>query len=69
MILVLGSYGHVGFNETGAFFHSRTHFVDLDKTKIENNTRFFQQKEDVPKKVGTMGVNTIFNNKEILLLV
>ncbi|WHY87590.1 glucosamine-6-phosphate deaminase [Neobacillus novalis] len=68
-ILGIGGNGHIGFNEPGTSFHSKTHIVDLAPSTIEANARFFNQLEEVPTKAITMGISTIMKSKEILLLV
>ncbi|MBY0096135.1 glucosamine-6-phosphate deaminase [Mesobacillus maritimus] len=68
-LLGIGSNGHIGFNEPGTSFESRTHVVDLASTTIKANARFFPSIEEVPKQAITMGIGTIMKSKEILLLV
>lgn len=68
-VLGIGKNGHIGFNEPGTPFTSRTHVVDLDESTREANSRFFDSMEDVPKQAITMGIETIMESKEILLLV
>lgn len=68
-ILGLGLNGHIGFNEPGTDFDSRTHVVTLDETTRESNARFFDKMEDVPTHAVTMGIDSIMDAKEILLLV
>lgn len=68
-LLGLGLNGHIGFNEPGSAFESKTHVTQLDKSTIEANARFFKRVEDVPTKVITMGIGTIMKAKQILLLV
>ncbi|MFD1038893.1 glucosamine-6-phosphate deaminase [Virgibacillus byunsanensis] len=68
-ILGLGLNGHIGFNEPGTSFESRTHVIDLDETTRKANARFFDAPEDVPNKAITMGLETIMDSKEIILLV
>lgn len=68
-ILGLGLNGHIGFNEPGSAFDSRTHVTQLDQSTINANARFFEKTEDVPTKVITMGIGTIMEAKQILLLV
>ena len=67
-ILGIGSDGHIGFNEPGTLFNSRTHLAKLAQSTIKDNSRFFEKEEDVPKFAITMGVQTIFEAKKILLL-
>jgi glucosamine-6-phosphate deaminase len=68
-ILGIGSNGHIGFNEPGTSFQSKTHVVDLAPSTREANARYFDNLEEVPTQAITMGINTIVNSKEILLLV
>lgn len=68
-ILGIGSNGHIGFNEPGTSFASKTHIVELASSTIQANARFFNEIEEVPTKAITMGISTIMKSKEILLLV
>lgn len=68
-ILGLGLNGHIGFNEPGTQFSSRTHIVQLDESTRNANARFFPTIEDVPKQAITMGIDTIMQSKMIVLLV
>ncbi|GAB4072961.1 glucosamine-6-phosphate deaminase [Barrientosiimonas marina] len=67
-ILGLGLNGHIGFNEPGTPFDSRTHVVELDDTTREANARFFPSKDDVPHQALTMGIGTIMESSQIVLL-
>lgn len=68
-LLGIGRNGHIGFSEPGTPFDSRTHLVELSKTTIKDNARFFQgDLANVPKRAVTMGIATILDAKEILLL-
>ncbi|GGK02960.1 glucosamine-6-phosphate deaminase 1 [Lentibacillus kapialis] len=68
-VLGLGLNGHIGFNEPGTPFDSRTHVVDLDESTRQANARFFHSMEDVPKKALTMGIGSIMESRKIVLLV
>ncbi|SEO17596.1 glucosamine-6-phosphate deaminase [Amphibacillus marinus] len=68
-ILGIGLNGHIGFNEPGTPFSSRTHVVELDDLTREANARFFASKDDVPTHAITMGIATIMESKEIILLI
>ena len=68
-LLGLGHNGHIGFNEPGEAFEKETHCVDLTKSTIEANKRFFEREEDVPKQAYTMGIKTIMQAKKILVVV
>jgi glucosamine-6-phosphate deaminase len=67
-ILGIGGDGHIGFNEPGSSFASRTRVKALYKQTIEDNARFFTKEEDVPRFAITMGVGTILEAKKILLI-
>jgi len=67
-LLGIGSNGHIGFNEPGSACDSRTHIVDLDNQTIKDNSRFFDNIDDVPKKAITMGIGTILEAKKIVLI-
>ena len=67
-VLGIGSDGHVGFNEPGSSFGSLTRLVTLDEQTIGDNARFFEKQEDVPRFAVTMGVRTILETKEVILL-
>ncbi|WP_099159867.1 glucosamine-6-phosphate deaminase [Virgibacillus ndiopensis] len=68
-LLGLGLNGHIGFNEPGTSFSSRTHIVDLDESTRKANARFFDSLNEVPTKAITMGIDTIMESKKIVLLV
>lgn len=68
-ILGLGLNGHIGFNEPGTSFDERTHVVALDPSTRAANARFFADEADVPTQAISMGIATILEAKQILLLV
>lgn len=67
-ILGIGRDGHIGFNEPGSSLGSRTRIKTLAEETVEDNARFFEKKEEVPRYAITIGVGTIFEAKECLLL-
>ena len=67
-ILGIGSNGHIAFNEPDSLFKSRTRVVDLDEQTIQDNSRFFDSIDDVPKQAITMGLGTIMESKKIILM-
>lgn len=68
-ILGIGQNGHIGFNEPGTSFDSRTHIIQLADSTRKANSRFFDSLEDVPAQAITMGIASIMESKEIYLLV
>ena len=67
-ILGIGSDGHIAFNEPGSALDSRTRVVDLEEQTIRDNARFFESIDDVPRQAITMGVGTILEAREIILV-
>ncbi len=67
-ILGIGRDGHIGFNEPGTPLYSRTGYVTLAAETIEDNKRFFKSASEVPRWALSMGVGTILEAQEILLL-
>jgi glucosamine-6-phosphate deaminase len=65
--LGLGQNGHIGFNEPGTPFDSRTRVVELShSTRIANADLFADRK--VPTHAITIGIGTILESKRIVLL-
>ena len=67
-LLGIGGDGHIGFNEPDTCFIKPTHVVELDESTIEANSRFFESRDDVPRKAVTMGIGSIMNAKKVLLV-
>jgi glucosamine-6-phosphate deaminase len=67
-ILGIGTDGHIGFNEPTSSLGSRTRLKTLARSTIEDNARFFAKVQDVPIYAITMGVGTILESREALLL-
>ena len=67
-ILGIGRTGHIGFNEPGSGAESRTRLVTLDLVTRKDTAADFFGEENVPREAVTMGVETIFEAREILIL-
>lgn len=66
----MGADGHIAFNVPGSSLQSRTRLVNLNYDTIVANSRFFNNDLDqVPKQALTVGVQTVLDSKEILILV
>ena len=64
-----GGNGHIAFNEPGSPIDSRTRVVNLtDETRIANARFFDENMEKVPTKALTIGIATIMNAKEVIIL-
>ncbi|WP_053218564.1 glucosamine-6-phosphate deaminase [Virgibacillus senegalensis] len=68
-VLGIGVNGHIGFNEPGTSFKTRTHVVNLAPSTREANARFFNSMQEVPEQAITMGIATIMKSEKIVLLV
>jgi len=67
-ILGIGSDGHIGFNEPSSSLASRTRIKTLTERTRRDNTPFFDSEDEVPNHVITMGIGTIMESREVLLL-
>lgn len=67
-ILGIGTDGHIGFNEPGSSFASRTRVKTLMHQTREDNARFFPSIDDVPRHCITQGLGTILRARHIVLL-
>jgi len=68
-LLGIGSDGHIAFNEPGSSLGSRTRLKTLTESTVQDNARFFEREEDVPHFAITMGVGTILEAREIVMIV
>jgi glucosamine-6-phosphate deaminase len=65
----LGSNGHIAFNEPGSSPDSRTRAVVLsEETRIANARYFGGDMEKVPKMALTVGIGTIMDAREVLII-
>jgi len=67
-VLGIGSDGHIGFNEPTSSLASRTRVKTLTLQTRGDNARFFGGENKVPHHVITMGIGTIMEARENLLL-
>ncbi len=67
-ILGIGKNGHIGFNEPGSSFHSKTRVIHLDnQTRIANLYEWHDMNK-VPRTAITVGISSIMKAKKIVLL-
>ena len=65
-----GNNGHIAFNEPGSSFCSRTRVMILNRETQIANARFFGgQTEKVPTRALTVGVGTVMDAREVLVIV
>lgn len=66
----IGPDGHIAFNEPGSSLSSRTRIKTLTQDTIIANSRFFDNDVNkVPKTSVTVGVGTVLDAKEVLIMV
>ncbi|MDR3227438.1 MAG: glucosamine-6-phosphate deaminase [Prevotellaceae bacterium] len=66
----IGPDGHIAFNEPASSLSSRTRIKTLTTDTIIANSRFFDNDVNkVPKTALTVGVGTIMDSKEVLIIV
>jgi glucosamine-6-phosphate deaminase len=67
-LLGIGRTGHIGFNEPGSGRNSRTRLISLDHITITDAASDFFGEENVPRKAITMGVGSILDARELILM-
>jgi len=66
----IGADGHLAFNEPGSSLQSRTRIKTLTQDTIIANSRFFDNDiNQVPKLALTVGIGTVMDSKEVLIVV
>ena len=67
-VLGIGRNGHIGFNEPTSSLRSRTRVKTLTRETIASNRQYFDAPNAQPQLAITMGIATIMDAHEILLL-
>lgn len=68
-VLGIGTDGHIAFNEAGSSLASRTRTVTLSESTLDANAIYFDGDYNaVPEMAITMGIGTIMEAKQCLLL-
>ncbi|MGX1793363.1 glucosamine-6-phosphate deaminase [Microbacterium sp. NPDC055312] len=67
-LLGIGTDGHIGFNEPGSSFASTTRLKTLTERTREDNARFFDSRDEVPRHCITQGLGTILRARHLVLL-
>jgi glucosamine-6-phosphate deaminase len=68
-VVGLGPNGHVAYNEPGADATSRTRVVQLTPDSIEQAAGYWPEEDPVPSQAITMGVATLLEARQIVLIV
>lgn len=67
-LLGIGRTGHIGFNEPGSLPDSRTRLVTLAPVTREDAAAGFGGLAHVPRQAVSMGIGTILESREIVIL-
>ncbi|MBN9349441.1 MAG: glucosamine-6-phosphate deaminase [Chitinophagaceae bacterium] len=67
-ILGIGQNGHIGFNEPGSPFYSKTRLITLDNSTRMANSHEFGNLSEVPRMAITMGLSTIMKSRQVILM-
>lgn len=65
----IGADGHIAFNEPGSSLSSRTRIKTLCSETISDNSRFFENITEVPTTALTVGVATVLDAKEVIIMI
>ena len=68
LLLGIGRSGHIGFNEPGSTPEDRTRLIVLDEITRKDAASDFFEDRYVPREAITMGVGTILDAREIILM-
>ncbi len=68
-ILGLGPNGHIGYNEPGSSADSRTRVIALTPESRDQASAYWEGALPIPDQAMTMGVGTLLEAKQIVLLV
>ena len=68
LLLGIGRNGHIGFNEPLSARDSRTRLATLDPVTRKDAASDFFDEDNVPSQALTMGIATIFEARQIMLL-
>ena len=67
-VLGIGPNGHLGFNEPGSAFDSRSRLVALTPESIRSNAAYWGTEADVPRSAFTLGMGTLLSARALVLL-
>ncbi|MEM1094550.1 MAG: glucosamine-6-phosphate deaminase [Bacteroidota bacterium] len=68
ILLGIGRSGHIGFNEPGSSQETRTRLIVLDEITRKDAASDFFAEENVPREAITMGIGTIMDAREVILM-
>lgn len=68
-IVGLGPNGHLGFNEPGTAFDTRSRLATLAPASIRSNAAYWGSEADVPSQGFTLGLGTLLGSRRLVLMV
>ena len=68
IIAGIGNNCEISFNEPGTAFSSRTHIQSLSDSFRRQFSELFENPEEIPKKAMTLGIKTVTEAKEIMVM-
>ncbi|MDR1331936.1 MAG: glucosamine-6-phosphate deaminase [Tannerella sp.] len=68
LIMGIGHHGRIGYNTPGTAVSSRTHLVLLDSDSRKEAGQLFHSIDNVPSSVITLGLSTMLNARNVILL-
>ncbi len=68
VLLGIGRSGHIGFNEPGSSVSTRSRLITLDEMTRNDAASDFFGEQNVPREAITMGVGTILDAREVILM-
>jgi glucosamine-6-phosphate deaminase len=63
----MGQNGHLGFNEPGSDFKSRTRVVEISEESIKINAAYWGDEAQVPRRAFTLGLGTLASSTLLLV--
>jgi glucosamine-6-phosphate deaminase len=67
-ILGIGMNGHIGFNEPGTPFETRTHVAAISSRSLTDKGEFYRKTGFHPVRAITLGIRNIMNARAVLLI-
>ncbi|MBI9049962.1 MAG: glucosamine-6-phosphate deaminase [Anaerolineaceae bacterium] len=69
LVLGIGPNGHLGFNEPGSPFDSRTRVIDLTRASLESSANYWGDISVVPTQGLTLGMQTLSEAQQTIMIV
>jgi glucosamine-6-phosphate deaminase len=67
-ILGIGMNGHIGFNEPGTPFGTKSHVAGISRRSLSDKSEFYRDSGFHPERAITLGIRNIMNARKVLLV-